>query len=129
MQKVQVALANPAHASRLRKALARNGAWDVTEVDLPDLTYPGVIVLDESAFGRLPEGLWRPERIVLITRNETQSLRRAWEAGIVSVVFDTDPPDTAVLAVLAAELRVAVPALPPRGKRPPELPPIKTVQG
>jgi hypothetical protein len=66
-----------------------------------------VLVLDESAFARLPLPLSNPERVVLITRKDPQLLAQAWEAGIVSVVSDEDPISTVLLAIMAAALRVA----------------------
>jgi hypothetical protein len=75
-------------------------------VERPDPGAEGVIVLDTDALTRLPRPLTNPERIVLITRNDPQHLAQAWNAGIRSVVFNEDPLSTAVLAIMAAELRV-----------------------
>ena len=65
-----------------------------------------MIVLDSPALESLSTRLTRPERVVLVTHNEPQLLARAWEAGIVSVVFEDDPMDTALLAIMAARLEV-----------------------
>ena len=64
------------------------------------------MVLDEAGFARLPLPLFHPERIVLISRKDPETLAEAWEAGIVSVVSDHDPISTVLLAIMAAGLRV-----------------------
>jgi hypothetical protein len=46
-----------------------------------------------------------PERIVLVSSDDPESLAKAWDAGVNSVVYDRDPLTTAMLAVLAARLR------------------------
>jgi hypothetical protein len=43
---------------------------------------------------------------VFMTRKGTESLSRVWDAGIRHVVFAGDPPNTAQLAIIAAELRL-----------------------
>ena len=48
-----------------------------------------------------------PEQFVLVASHEESSLNRAWEAGLRSVVYTDDPIQTTLLAVMAAELRVA----------------------
>jgi hypothetical protein len=76
-------------------------------VTRPDPSQRCVLVLDEAAFVRLPLPLSNPERVVLITRKNPQLLAEAWDAGIVSVVSDTDAISTVLLAIMAAGLRVA----------------------
>jgi hypothetical protein len=74
------------------------------------------MVLDEQAFARLPLPLSNPGQIVLIAhkdRQASQFLAQAWEAGIVSVVSEEDPLSTVLLAIMAAALRVAKPAISP----------------
>ena len=106
MQMIQIALRNNGYARSLRSALARSGNWDVVCCDLPDEQRDGVLVLDTEALQQLPKPLMHPERVVLITRRDADHLASAWEAGITSVVHDGDPPGTAVLAIMAASLRV-----------------------
>jgi hypothetical protein len=65
------------------------------------------LVLDESAFDKLPLPFLHPERIVLITGRNRRDLAEAWEAGIVSVISIDDPINTVLLAIMAAALRVA----------------------
>ena len=65
----------------------------------------GVLVLDAEQLDRLAVPLDNPERVVLITKNDPRALSRAWEAGVNSVVFDKDPLNTTVLAVMSARLR------------------------
>lgn len=107
MQAVQLSIANGVYAATVREALSRSCAWHVETVDRPDPSRKCVLVLDESAFARLPLPLSNPERVVLITRKEPQLLAQAWEAGIVSVVSEEDPISTVLLAIMAAALRVA----------------------
>ncbi|MDX2152416.1 MAG: hypothetical protein SFV54_16880 [Bryobacteraceae bacterium] len=103
---VQLALGNAVYASALRDMLLRAGACEVECVDSPDLNRQGVMVLDCERLERLPQPFAFPERVVLIARDDPSSRSRAWEAGVTSVVYDKDPLATAVLAVMAARLRV-----------------------
>lgn len=109
METVQLTISDTPYASALRDMLRRNGACEVRCVETPDPRQEGVIVIDSDALDRLPLPLLRPERVVLITRNDPQHLAQAWNAGIRSVVFNEDPLSTAVLAIMAAELRVPKP--------------------
>ncbi len=106
METIQLAIANASYAASLRDLLARNATWKVLSVDVPDSHLEGVIVVDSAALDRFPSQIVNPERVVLITPNDPQHLARAWEAGIVSVVSDHDPMSTAMLAIMAARLRV-----------------------
>jgi hypothetical protein len=106
METIQLAIANGTYATTLRELLARNAGWNALIVESPNTRAEGVIVLDTGALESLPSGLPNPERVVLITQNQPQLLARAWEAGIVSVVFENDPMDTALLAIMAARLKV-----------------------
>jgi hypothetical protein len=107
MQTVQLAIADGRYEAAVREALARSCAWHIESVPVPDAAQESVLVLDEAGFARLPLPLANPERVVLITRKDPQILAEAWEAGIVSVVSDTDPLSTVLLAIMAAALRVA----------------------
>lgn len=105
MDTVQLAIADAAYAAALSELLERSVGGEVRVVERPDAKREGVIVVDSEALERLPLPLVRPERVVLITRNDPEQLSRAWNAGILSVVFCNDPLNTAVLAILAAGLR------------------------
>ena len=107
MQTVQLSIADGRYAATVREALSRNCAWRLESVTVPDFSQECVMVLDETTFERLPLPLTNPERVVLITRKDPQMLAEAWEAGIVSVVSETDPLSTVLLAIMAAALRVA----------------------
>jgi hypothetical protein len=109
MQTVQLAIADGIYAEAVREALARTCACTVETVAEPDLARHCVVVLDESAFERLPLPVSNPERVVLITRKNPRLLEQAWEAGIVSVVSDEDPLSTVMLAIMAASLRLGTP--------------------
>jgi hypothetical protein len=106
MQTVQLAIEDGQYAAALREALSRSCAWRVETVGEPDLSRPGVMVLDQTALARLPLPFSNPERIVLITQKDSQLMAEAWEAGIVSVVSDQEPMSTVLLAIMAAGLRV-----------------------
>jgi hypothetical protein len=107
MRTVQLAMADSVYAAALRDALGRSGPWHVEMAERPDTAFPGVLVLDESAFASLALPLENPGRVVLITRRNPQLLAEAWDAGIVSVVSAEDPVSTALLAIMAAALRAA----------------------
>ena len=106
MQTVQLSIADSVYEASVREALSRSCAWHVESVDRPDPSRNGALVVDETAFVRLPLPLSNPERVVLITRKDPQVLAQAWEAGIVSVVSEDDPISTVLLAIMAAALRV-----------------------
>ncbi len=114
MDTVQLAIADAPYAAALRELLERSGTRKVQYVDVPDPNLEGVIVVDSEGLDRLPLPLPKPERVVLITRNDPQHLSRAWNAGVRSVVFCDDPLNTAVLAIMAAGLRL------PKGGSTPE---------
>ena len=105
MEIVQITLTDASYANALRELLERGGVREVRSVEAPDQQLDGVIVVDPDALDSLPFPLDNPERIVLITSNDPQHLSSAWNAGIRSVVFSQDPLATAVLAIMAAELR------------------------
>ncbi|MBI3665803.1 MAG: hypothetical protein HY236_06185 [Acidobacteria bacterium] len=112
MQVVQLALSQATYANALRDALAQDWAFrdfEVLRVDAPDLQKQGVIVMDSEALEGLQYPLQNPERVVLIACRDPQQLSRAWNAGIVSVVYDNDPLSTAMLAIMAARFRVSNP--------------------
>lgn len=107
MQTVQLSIADGRYEATVREALARSCAWHVESAKAPDPSQESVLVLDEAGFARLPLPLANPERVVLITRKDPQMLAEAWDAGIVSVVSESDPLSTVLLAIMAAGLRVA----------------------
>jgi hypothetical protein len=106
METVQLTIKDASYASALGDLLRRNGTREVRKVEAPDPNLEGVIVVDSEALDGLPLPLLNPERVVLITRNDAEHLATAWNAGVRSVVFNEDPLSTAVLAIMAAELRV-----------------------
>ncbi len=107
METVQLTLSDASYRAALCELLERGGNYRVSVVDSPDPRAAGVIVVDAEALEGLPFPVVNPERVVLVTRNDPQHLSRAWNAGIRSVVFSADPLSTAVLAIMAAELRVS----------------------
>jgi len=109
MRTVQLAFDDTVYGAALREALTHSGPWQVELVGEPNPAESGVLVLDESAFERLPLPLAHPERVVLITRQDPQLLAQAWDAGIVSVASVNDSLPTVLLAIMAAALRVVKP--------------------
>lgn len=128
METIQVAITDAPYAAALRELLARNGSWEVLCVDKPDPTRDGVMVLDSRHLGLLPKPIPNPERVVLIARNETEDLARAWEAGVNSVITDKDPLNTVVLAIMAVRLRTGQGSQPGSGKEPLESKPPGAVR-
>jgi hypothetical protein len=106
MKTVQLSIRDSEYAQSLRNSLRRDGAHRVYLVDQPDMRIDGVVVIDGSTLDRLCPWLEHPERLVAITQKGSDSLSRLWSAGIRHVVFEGDSPDTAQLAVIAAELRL-----------------------
>jgi CheY-like chemotaxis protein len=124
METIQVAITDAPYAAALRELLVRNGWWEVLCVDRPDPDRDGVMVLDSEHLGLLRQPISNPERVVLIARNDSGDLARAWEAGVNSVVTDKDPLNTVVLAIMAARLRTGKsprsgPVKDPPGGKPP----------
>jgi len=111
METVQLVIRDSRYAASLQELLERSGHRRVHCVEAPDPRQQGVIVVDSDGLDHLPSPLLNPERVVLITRNDPHHLSKAWEAGIRSVVFSEDNLNTAVLAIMAAELRVSKPDL------------------
>ena len=109
METVQIAISDAAYARALKELLVRNGSWEVLCVDSPDLSREGVMVLDSEHLERLPRAMQAAERVVLISSSDPHDLARAWEAGVSSVVFDKDPLNTALLAILAIRLQTTRP--------------------
>ncbi len=105
MQTVQLAIEDSAFRAALERALFESGAWRVVSVAAPEPERDGVIVLDAEALDRVAGGLGKPERAVLITPRDPRHLARAWDSGIISVVFEDDPVSTAMLAIMSAALR------------------------
>jgi len=106
MKTVQLAIRDSEYAQSLRNLLVRDGTHRVYLVDYPDLRLDGVVVVDENKFEGLAPLEPRPERFVVITPKTNDHLSRVWDAGIRHVVFEEDSPNTAQLAIIAAELRL-----------------------
>ena len=88
METIQLAISDHPYATALREALLRNGPWQVSCVDKPNPDEPGVIVLDTVTLDQMARPIANPERVVLITRNDPGHLSDAWDAGVLSVVFE-----------------------------------------
>jgi len=106
MRTIQLAIQDYGYAQSLRSLLLRDGAHRVHLVDRPNLGLDGVVMIDENAFQNLVPLNSEPERFVVIASKGTENLSKVWDAGIRHVVFEDDPPNTAQLAIIAAELRL-----------------------
>lgn len=106
MKTIQLAIGNTEYAQELRDLLLRDGTHRVYLVAVPDLRLDGVVVIDGNLPGNLAMLDSEPERFVVITHKGSDSLSRIWDAGVRHVLFDGDPPNTAQLAIIAAELRL-----------------------
>ena len=106
MNTVQLAIVDSAYEAALREALVHSGPWHVESVEVPDPGERCVLVMDEESLSRMRLPLPYPERVVLITQRDPETLSHAWDAGIVSLVSANDPPSTVLLAIMAAALRV-----------------------
>jgi hypothetical protein len=105
MHTVQIVMANRDYARDLERLLVRDGCHEVLQPDTPDFRRTGVVVMDTISFRGLAALPPRPEQVVLVAGREESSLRQAWDAGLRSVVYTDEPPQTTLLAVMAAELR------------------------
>jgi hypothetical protein len=106
MKTVQLAIENREYAQSLRDLLSRDGTHRVYVVDEPDLRLDGIVMIDGDGTGNMSMLDSAPERFVVITHKGSDSLSRIWDAGVRHVLFDGDPPNTAQLAIIAAELRL-----------------------
>jgi len=106
MKTVQLAIGDSEYVLSLRDSLLRDGRHQVYLVDQPDMRIDGVVVIDGNKLDNLAPCGEQVERLVVITRNGSDSLSRLWNAGIRHVVFEGDSPHTAQLAIIAAELRL-----------------------
>lgn len=106
MKTIQLALGNSEYAKTLQNLLLRDGTHRVYLVDRPDRRLDGVIVIDGNCPENLPFLDGEPERFVVIMKKGSDHLSKIWEAGVRHVLFDGDPPNTAQLAIIAAELRL-----------------------
>lgn len=128
MGSIQLALSDTVKAEALRTVLARSARVPVRCVERPEPESACAVVVDPAHLGRLGVPLSHPERVVLVTRGDEQSLREAWDLGVGSVVNEQDPVNTVVLAILAVCLRAG-----PNEGRPaapePEAPPVRREEG
>ena len=106
MKTVQLAIGNTGYAQSLRDLLSRDGTHRVYLVERPDLRLDGIVMIDGDRTSNLSMMDSEPGRFVVITRKGSDSLSRIWDAGVRHVLFDGDPPNTAQLAIIAAELRL-----------------------
>ena len=107
MSRVQISVHDQKYAQNLANLLRKDGSHDVVFVEKPDLAIDGIIVVDGNRTENLVFFEAQPERFVVVTRKDANLLARIWDAGVRHVVFEDDAPSTALLAVIAAELRIS----------------------
>lgn len=105
MPVVQLLVDRDAYARDLLALLAHEGGFEVVRAKEPDFTVDGEIVADYQALQQYPMLLDHAERLVLITPNDSNTLATLWEHNVRTVIFETDSPATAVLAIISAEMR------------------------
>jgi hypothetical protein len=105
MSTVQLAIRNQRYAAALADLLRKDDEHEVVFVDRPDLSVDGVMVVDGDRAENLLLFEQEPDRFVVITYKDANMLGRVWDAGVRHVVFQEDSPATALLAIIAAELR------------------------
>ncbi len=106
MPRVQISVHDQKYAQNLASLLQKDGSHDVVFVEKPDLAADGIIVVDGNRTETLAFFEAQPERFVVVTRKDASVLARVWDAGVRHVVFEDDAPSTALLAIIAAELRI-----------------------
>ena len=111
MKTVQLAIGNTEYAQSLHNLLLRDGTHRVYMVDRPDLRLDGIVVIDGDRAENLALLDSEPERFVVITRKGSEHLPQIWDAGVRHVLFAGDSPNTAQLAIIAAELRLPTTSL------------------
>jgi hypothetical protein len=65
------------------------------------------MVADGATLLRFPSLLLYPDRLVAIARNEPHTLSELLKRNVRAVVFESDPPSTAALAIISAGLSQA----------------------
>ncbi len=104
MSTVQILLRNESYARVLASLLAREGVYEVVRVSEPDFGRDGVVVADRWGLEQYPALLEQPQRLVLIAPKDPDFMAQVWEHDVPSVVFESDPPSTAALAILGRDL-------------------------
>jgi len=106
MTNVQIALRDPNYAQALEKLLESDGAHRVYVVDRPLPGIDGVVLLDEQGVDKIPTDSSLRDRYVVLARKPAfDRLAALWNAGVRHVIFATDAPQIAQLAILAVEMR------------------------
>jgi hypothetical protein len=103
MSLVQLLVETETTAAALAGLLDREG-FSVSRSAEPEWNKPGTVVADRRALERHPDLLDHAERVVLIAPNDPKFLASLWRHNIRTVVFDTDPLDTILLAIIGSEI-------------------------
>ena len=104
MRTVQIAIVDRRYADQIRELLMSDGDHRVLLVDAPNPKIDGVIAMDEGLVADL--GAYDTDRCVIVAKKGSRRIASLFEAGVRHLVFATDSPKTARLAILAAELRL-----------------------
>ena len=103
MPTVQIAIADYLYAEQIQDLLVRDGNHRVYLVDTPNPKIDGVIVVDDRRLKEVPFG---SVRYVIVANKASRRISSLFHAGVHHLIFATDSPNTACLAILAAELRL-----------------------
>jgi hypothetical protein len=112
MHNVQIAIQDRAYADALRHLLVDDGRHQVHIVEYPIPAIDGVVVVDETTAIQVTasEG-FDFGRCVVFTRKVPIQPNQLWVAGVRYVIQADYPPHVGWLVVLAAERRLAGPAM------------------
>ena len=114
---IQLAISDGRLASRIERILASTGEWNIEHLVHPNPGQTNSVIVSDAArrscscvfmsnLDFLGSPIARPERVVLVIPNDPELIDRAWNEGLRAVIYDTEPPSTVVLAIMAAWLRV-----------------------
>lgn len=103
MSLVQLLVEKDNIAEALAAMLDREG-FAVSRATEPLWYEAGTIVADRRALERHPRLLNNPDRVVLIAPNDPKFLAAVWHHDLRSVVFETDPIGTVLLAILGTKI-------------------------
>ena len=102
---VQLSLSNEDYAVSLAKLLSADGERDAKIVATPDLSVPGVIVVESHLITPVLN-CSDPDRYVVVARQDQDDLLRLFRAGFSTVIFRQDNVEIAYLAILGVESKL-----------------------
>jgi hypothetical protein len=105
MTTVQLAIKDKSLAQALSDILTAEDGFAVLNVDRPNSSIAGPILVDDFLLTQLTE--FEAGRLVVLTSHkDVPYLSVLWEQGVRNVVFTDSPPEIARLAIVSAFLRI-----------------------